>query len=93
MTSRLTVLATGGTIAGIAGSAIRHEYRAGEITIDEYLETVGGLGLGAELSGTQIANIDSANIGPVEWRALHGAARRGGRSGAGRLAGGHRRGF
>ena len=74
MTSRLTVLATGGTIAGIAGSAIRHEYRAGEITIDEYLETVGGLGLGAELSGTQIANIDSANIGPVEWRALHGAA-------------------
>jgi L-asparaginase len=74
MTSRLTVLATGGTIAGIAGSAIRHEYRAGEITIDEYLETVGGLGLGAELSGAQIANIDSANIGPVEWRALHGAA-------------------
>ena len=74
MTSRLTVLATGGTIAGIAGSAIRHEYRAGEITIDEYLETVGGLGLGAELSGTQIANIDSANIGPVEWRVLHGAA-------------------
>ena len=74
MTSRLTVLATGGTIAGIAGSAIRHEYRAGEITIDEYLETVGGLGLGAELSGMQIANIDSANIGPVEWRALHGAA-------------------
>ncbi len=74
MTSRLTVLATGGTIAGIAGSAIRHEYRAGEITIDEYLETVGGLGLGAELSGTQIANIDSANIGPVQWRALHGAA-------------------
>ncbi|NIJ61485.1 asparaginase [Qipengyuania flava] len=74
MTSRLTVLATGGTIAGIAGSAIRHEYRAGEITIDEYLETVGGLGLGAELSGSQIANIDSANIGPVEWRALHGAA-------------------
>ena len=33
------------------------EYRAGEI-LDEYLETVGGLGLGAELSGTQIANID-----------------------------------
>ncbi|MGN3973804.1 asparaginase [Tsuneonella sp. SYSU-LHT278] len=72
MTSaRLTVLATGGTIAGIAGSAIAHDYRAGEIGIDEYLEQVGGLGLGAELVGRQIANIDSADIGPAVWNPLH----------------------
>ena len=70
----IRILATGGTIAGIAGSAIKHEYRAGEIGIDEYLEKAGGLGLGAELSGTQIANIDSANIGPAVWDALHAAA-------------------
>ena len=74
MTTKLTVLATGGTIAGIAGSAIAHDYRSGEIGIEDYLEKVGGLGLEAELSGTQIANIDSADIGPAVWQALHAAA-------------------
>lgn len=73
MKSSLTVLATGGTIAGIAGSAITHEYRSGEIGIEEYLEKVGGLGLEAELSGRQIANIDSADMGPEVWNALHPA--------------------
>lgn len=73
MTTRLTVLATGGTIAGIAGSAIAKDYRAGEIGIDAYLEDVGDLGLEAELSGRQIANIDSADIGPLVWAPLHAA--------------------
>ena len=73
MTTRLTVLATGGTIAGIAGNAIAQDYRAGEIGIEEYLERVGGLGLEAELSGRQIANIDSADIGPQVWNPLHRA--------------------
>ncbi len=74
MTTKLTVLATGGTIAGIAGSAIAHDYRAGEIGIEDYLERVGCLGLDAELSGEQIANIDSADIGPAVWQPLHTAA-------------------
>ena len=73
MTIRLTVLATGGTIAGIAGSAIAQDYRAGEIGIEDYLEKVGGLGLAAELSGRQIANIDSTEIGPEVWNPLHAA--------------------
>ena len=73
MTKRLTVLATGGTIAGIAGSAIAKDYRAGEISIEDYLDQVGALGLEAELSGTQIANIDSADIGPAVWQPLHAA--------------------
>ena len=71
--TKLKVLATGGTIAGIAGSAIAKDYRAGEIGIDDYLEKVGGLGLEAELSGKQIANIDSADMGPGVWNALHPA--------------------
>ena len=71
--TKLTVLATGGTIAGIAGSAIAKDYRAGEIGIEDYLEKVGGLGLEAELSGRQIANIDSADMGPEVWSALHPA--------------------
>ncbi|WP_197459745.1 asparaginase domain-containing protein, partial [Erythrobacter sp. HI0074] len=74
MTTKLTVLATGGTIAGIAGSAITPGYRSGEIGIEDYLEKVGGLGLEAELSGKQIANIDSADIGPMVWTPLHQAA-------------------
>ena len=73
MTTRLTVLATGGTIAGIAGDAIAADYRAGEIGIEDYLERVGALGLGAELSGRQIANIDSQDMGPQVWNALHPA--------------------
>lgn len=70
MTKRVKVFATGGTIAGIAGSAIASDYRAGQIGIDDYLEQAGGLGLEAELSGRQIANIDSADMGPAVWSDL-----------------------
>ena len=73
MTTKLTVLATGGTIAGIAGSAIAQDYRAGEVEIEDYLEKVGGLGLEAQLSGRQIANIDSQDMGPSVWNPLHAA--------------------
>ena len=73
MTKRVSVFATGGTIAGIAGSAIAADYKSGQIEIDEYLERVGGLGLEAKLSGRQIANIDSADIGPKVWCELHRA--------------------
>lgn len=73
MGRRVKVFATGGTIAGIAGSAIARDYRAGQIGIEDYLEQVGGLGLEAELSGRQIANIDSAEIGPAVWNELHPA--------------------
>ena len=73
MSTKLTVLATGGTIAGIAGSAIANDYRAGQIGIDDYLQQAGGLGLDAELSGRQIANIDSADMGPAVWNELYPA--------------------
>jgi L-asparaginase len=70
---RIRVLATGGTIAGIAGSAIAKDYQPGKIPIEEYLARVGGLGLEAQLSGRQIANIDSSEIGSAIWGELHGA--------------------
>lgn len=75
MTVKLTVLATGGTIAGIAGSATASDYNAGQIAIEDYLEDVAGLGLEAELTAQQIANIDSADIGQQVWNDLHRAAR------------------
>lgn len=70
---RISVLATGGTIAGRAGSATRHDYRPGQIGIGELLAQAATLGLKAELGGVQIANIGSEDIGPAVWRPLHAA--------------------
>ena len=71
--SHLLVLATGGTIAGIAGDAIRHAYRPGQIGIEQWLADAGRLGLEARLTGHQISNIGSEDIGPREWALLHDA--------------------
>ncbi len=70
---RICVLATGGTIAGMAGNATRHEYRPGQISIADWLDSAAEFGLPAELTGTQIANIGSEDIGPEIWTALHRA--------------------
>ncbi len=67
----ILVLATGGTIAGQAGSATRRDYRPGQIDIGTFLEEFAALGMPARMEGRQIANIDSANIGPAIWRDLH----------------------
>lgn len=72
MTSpRLRILATGGTIAGSAGSALERGYRPGEIGVDELLEQAGRLGLDARLDGVDIAAVGSQDIGWPEWQALH----------------------
>ena len=68
---RLLVLATGGTIAGKAGSAVRRHYRPGQVGVEHFLEQVAGFDLGAHLSGEQIANVGSEDIGwPILTR-LH----------------------
>ena len=69
--ARITVLATGGTIAGVAGSALRHDYRPGQIGIEAFLGQVAGLGLGLSFTGTQIANIGSEDITAPVWSRLH----------------------
>ena len=70
---RITVLATGGTIAGKAGSATRHDYRPGQIGIGEFLAQVAALDLHARFDGRQIANIGSENIDEGVWAELHAA--------------------
>ncbi len=70
---KILVLATGGTIAGMAGDALRHDYRPGQIAIEDYLEQVHELGLGARFSGQQIANIGSEDMDATVWSALHAA--------------------
>jgi len=72
-TPKLLVLGTGGTIAGIAGDALRHDYRPGQIGIDQWLADAARLGMKAQLVGKQIANLGSEDIGPDEWRSLHAA--------------------
>ena len=67
----ICVLATGGTIAGAAGDAIRHDYRPGQLGIEELLDRVRALGIPATLTGTQIANIGSEDMSPAIWAALH----------------------
>lgn len=69
----IRVLATGGTIAGKAGSATRHAYVPGQIGIGDLLAEAESLHMGATLSGTQIANIGSEDIGPAVWSPLHAA--------------------
>ncbi|MEL6488204.1 MAG: asparaginase, partial [Pseudomonadota bacterium] len=61
----------GGTIAGAAGDAIRHDYRPGQLGIEEMLERVRELGIPAHLTGKQIANIGSEDMTPAIWAALH----------------------
>lgn len=69
----LRILATGGTIAGSAGSATRRGYQPGQIGVGDLLATAERLNLGATFDGRQIAAIGSQDIGWREWDALHGA--------------------
>ncbi len=68
---RILVLATGGTIAGEAGDAVRHDYRPGQLGIDELLGRVAQLGIPVQLAGKQIANIGSEDMTPTVWRELY----------------------
>ena len=70
-TPRIRVMATGGTIAGQAGDAVRHDYRPGQLGVDELLSKVAALGIAAVLSGKQIANIGSEDMTPAIWAQLH----------------------
>ncbi|MGN6496705.1 MAG: asparaginase [Tsuneonella sp.] len=68
---RLRILATGGTIAGAAGSALERGYRAGQIAIADLVAQAAVLGIDAKLDGSDIARVGSQDIGWNEWRALH----------------------
>ena len=68
---RILVLATGGTIAGEAGDAMRHDYRPGQVGIEHYLNEAAGLGVAAQFTGRQIANIGSEDIDASIWSRLH----------------------
>ena len=66
----VVVLATGGTIAGRAGSSLSHEYKAGSATGDELVAAVPELARIAQVRVEQVCNIGSSNMTFAVWRAL-----------------------
>ena len=58
----VTILATGGTIAGAAASGTQAGYTSGAVTIDAMIAAVPGIGDLATIKGEQIANVGSQDM-------------------------------
>ena len=58
----VVVLATGGTIAGAAESAVRAEYTSGQVAVDDMIAAVPGLAALARVQGEQLANVGSQDM-------------------------------
>ena len=58
----VAVLATGGTIAGAAASAVRADYTSGQVTVDAMIAAVPGLATLARLQAEQFANVGSQDM-------------------------------
>jgi len=67
---RITILATGGTIAGAGESATKAAYTAGEVPIDILLNAVPQIHDLAKIKGEQIAQIGSQDMSVEVWLKL-----------------------
>jgi L-asparaginase len=63
----VVVLATGGTIAGAAGSDVQSGYTSGQVGVEELLAAVPQARKLANLSGEQISNIGSQDMNDEVW--------------------------
>jgi L-asparaginase len=68
--SRVHLLATGGTIAGEAGSNVDPGYRSGAVALDGLVRAVPGLRGLADLTGEQIAQVGSQDMSDRLWLTL-----------------------
>ncbi|WP_425322328.1 L-asparaginase 2 [Arsenophonus nasoniae] len=66
----ITVLATGGTIAGGGVSATQSQYTAGKVSIDALINAVPEIKKIAHLNGEQIVNIGSQDMNDQVWLTL-----------------------
>ena len=66
----VVVLATGGTIAGAAGSDVQAGYTSGQVGVDQLLAAVPQTKKIATLRGEQIANIGSQDMNDEVWLKL-----------------------
>jgi len=62
----ITILATGGTIAG-SGDASKYSYKAGALDVDDLIKAVPPIKDLAELKGEQIASIGSQDMNDRVW--------------------------
>ena len=67
---KVTILATGGTIAGAQPDTNQPGYKAGSLSIDAILQAVPGLSDVAILKGEQVANIGSQDMNDKVWLKL-----------------------
>lgn len=66
----VTVLATGGTIAGGGESSVSSGYQAGKVGVDALIDAVPEVKALADLSGEQIVNIGSQDMNDKVWLTL-----------------------
>ncbi|MCE1695192.1 asparaginase domain-containing protein, partial [Enterobacter hormaechei] len=66
----ITVLATGGTIAGGGESATQSNYTAGKVGIDALLNAVPAIKNIADLKGEQVVSIGSQDMNDQVWLTL-----------------------
>lgn len=70
-TKKIVVLATGGTIAGLAINATRpHEYASAQVSVENLLKNIHQNGI--ELLNEQVAQIDSKDMTFAIWQSLLG---------------------
>jgi L-asparaginase len=67
---RVTVLATGGTIAGSQTTRSRRGYRSGIFSIETLIAAAPGISSLAKLEAAHVANIGSQDMGEAIWRVL-----------------------
>lgn len=67
---KIRILATGGTIAGVAASSTSTAYTAGQATIETLLAAVPEIKELAEISGEQISSIGSQDMNDEIWLKL-----------------------
>jgi len=68
--SRVHILATGGTIAGQAGSEVEAGYTSGEVGVENLINAVPGLRALAKLKGEQFAQVGSQDMNDALWLRL-----------------------
>jgi L-asparaginase len=68
--SRVRILATGGTIAGAGGSEVEAGYRSGEVGVEGLIDAVSGLRALAHVTGEQVVQVGSQDMNDTLWLTL-----------------------
>lgn len=63
----IMIVATGGTIAGVGEIGKSASYQAGEINIEEIIQSIPAINHIAHLSAIQYMNVDSNEMSPKRW--------------------------